>query len=399
MINNKSLNKDVLSNQTLSNRRKAMEIILSGGHTENKAIKNIVECVNQQTFAYNTIQDKILESAITFDKIYEMLNTYGRCAIIVIIANILKNNLDYVIVEKNGQEQKISASLLENIEKSPEEYTLTVVKNKYEYEKYKCIFDVNTVDTNIFFSIVGRMQSWFFGLCKYVNVIENQYVGKGKYESLSKEVVNLKNSLRGIIQNPYWYIEDKLKSIFTGDISEKLKAVKYDIDNTMINLQNSLKTDVDYIFPETLQGWYEKLPSNAKIRIYKNGEEKFLDICKDSENNIQLIDILAFYLTGLSIENWSENTPSTFYEQLICMRNTIEKDGTTEFKNGFKITYIDKKNSITEKIFDLPRSKDFVNINLLKKDIIAILKDYSRSISHSDKIEAILDVAFSEEVI
>ncbi len=162
MINNKSLNKDVLSNQTLSNRRKVMEIILSGGYTENKAIKNIVEYVNQQTFAYNTIQDKILESTLTFDKIYEMLNTYGRCAIIVIIANILKNNLDYAIVEKNGQEQKISTSLLENIEKSPEEYTLTVVKNKYEYEKYKCIFDVNTVDTNIFFSIVGRMQSWFF---------------------------------------------------------------------------------------------------------------------------------------------------------------------------------------------------------------------------------------------
>lgn len=58
------LNKENMSKQTLVNRNKAIQIILSDGTTNNRAVKNILEFAGQQSFEFLEIQKYILSGNI-----------------------------------------------------------------------------------------------------------------------------------------------------------------------------------------------------------------------------------------------------------------------------------------------------------------------------------------------
>lgn len=392
MIHNKCINKDVLSNLTKCNRHKALEIILSGGVPENKAIKNIVESVEIQTFEFLNLQKYILSKTITFSEIYNMLSDYGKGAIPVIIATLLKDNISYVVIENNEKEIDLTADLLEKIEESPSSYSLTVVSKTHIYEQYSKIF--NTPDEkNIFKSITKAMQNWLFGLSKYANIVENEYIGLGKYSPIEQDTLRFKEMLRGVQDNPYWFLKYKVINLFGTEGSERLRLVKNNIDNTILRLKHILKKDLESIFPESLYQWYSNLPEYSKNRYYKDGEENFLSICKKSAENSRLIDDLSMYLTGLSIENWEDDTPTQFYNGLIYNKSVIECTKQKEFVNGFKITFCNDDKTV-EKIFDLPSDENKELISLFKKDIQCLFNDYSNSIKNSAKIEAMLEVIF-----
>lgn len=391
MINYKSLNRDILNPVTKSNRRKALEIILFGGIPSNKSVQNILESVNQQSFEFLQIQSKILSHPQTFGEIYNMLKDFGKGAIPVIIAVVIRNNLDLAVVEKSGNELDLSVDLLEEIELDPDLYTLKIAQKDEKIYRYNELFHgKGKLESNIFKSAVNAMQEWFFGLDKYSQISKSKYLGNGKLCSLDNNLILFKSSLQEIQFNPYWYLTERLTTILDKSSLEDFKS---SIDNTLSELKETLQKDVEAIFSQNLNEWYKCLPQNAKKRIYKDGEESFLEFCK---NDTYRIEDLSKLLTGLSIENWEDDTPLLFYSRLKEIKQIVETQGVKEFTKGYKIIFIDKSGNQIEKIFDIEENENKETIRLLEKDIETVFEDFSQSMRTSTKIHAMLSVIFKE---
>lgn len=391
MINYKSLNKDILNPVTKSNRRKALEIILFGGVPSNKSVQNILESVNQQSFEFLQIQSKILSHPQTFGEIYNMLKDFGKGAIPVIIAVVIRNNLDLAVVEKSGNELDLSVDLLEEIELDPDLYTLKIAQKDEKIYRYNELFHCKgKLESNIFKSAVNAMQEWFFGLNKYSQISKSKYLGNGKLCSLDNNLILFKSSLQEIQFNPYWYLTEKLTTILDKSSLEDFKS---SIDNTLSELKENLQKDIEAVFSQSLSEWYKHLPENAKKRIYKDGEEGFLEFCK---NENYKIEDLSKLLTGLSIENWEDDTPVVFYNKLKEIKKVVETQGPQEFTKGYKIIFIDKNGNQIEKIFDIEENENQETIRLLEKDIETVFEDFSQSMRTSTKIHAMLSVIFKE---
>lgn len=389
---NKSINKDDISKQTQLNRKKAIEIILSGEKTDNKPIKSIIDSVSQQSLDFTVFENKIIETPMSFQEIYDLLKEYKRGVIPVIIATIIKNNIKFAVVKKQDEEVIINSRLFEDIEENPHLYTLSVVKDKEKFSKYSNIFYVDKRGNNIFSNIVEGMQSWFFNLDTYSAAISKEYIGLGNYKELSMKTVRFKDSLRGIHKEPYWYLSEKLPSILGVNTCKSLILEKKIIESTIERLVNVLIEDIQTIFPENLGMWYEKLPNVIKQKIFKDGEENFFKLCSLDISKDENIKSIAKYLTGISVSNWDENTPSLFFKRLIEIKDIIEENNSNSITDGFVIKLIIGGTEKTQKYIDIsnniaPKTEDiFIN------DIRALFNDYGESIRHSDKITLLCKV-------
>ena len=183
---------------------------------------------------------------------------------------------------------------------------------------------------------------------------------------------------------------EKLTTILDKSSLEDFKS---SIDNTLSELKENLQKDIEAVFSQSLSEWYKHLPENAKKRIYKDGEEGFLEFCK---NENYKIEDLSKLLTGLSIENWEDDTPVVFYNKLKEIKKVVETQGPQEFTKGYKIIFIDKNGNQIEKIFDIEENENQETIRLLEKDIETVFEDFSQSMRTSTKIHAMLSVIFKE---
>lgn len=140
--------------------------------------------------------------------------------------------------------------------------------------------------------------------------------------------------------SPYWYINNKLPSIFKKNISDKLRKAKENIDLTMKNIRQAFQSDVDYLFPEGIYNWYRSLSKETQNRIYRNGEENFLSICKKSQSSYDIDEIIS-YIIGLKLEYWNEkNTPALFYKGLKSVKKAIENKSKNTSREGIKILFL-----------------------------------------------------------
>lgn len=254
---------------------------------------------------------------------------------------------------------------------------MTYIKEHEKFDMYKDIFKLENQSTNIFFNIVDKMQSWFFNLSKYASVTTQEYIGKGKYKKVPKDITKFKDYLRGIQNNPFYYESEKILEIFENNEIYQLKQSKCFIDNTLNRLKKTLQNYIDYIFPETIDTWHRNLSTDIKNRIFADGEEKFLLLCKNKNNNNYFIESIAKYLTGISLENWNDNTPTYFYNRLMQIRNIIENNENKKIDNGFIINYIswtDKFSKILEILQNTNKDIEKVMLN----DLTALFNDYGQ---------------------
>lgn len=245
----------------------------------------------------------------------------------------------------------------------------------------------------MFLNICENIRAWFYSLPEYCATAKKQYLGKGQYININEEILNFKESLRGTAKNPYFYINSCLHDIFECDTFNKIKKAKIFTDQMIESLKLTLINDINFIFPETLYGWYKSLPDCATKRIYKNNEESFFKFCSQDSFDINK---LCKYLTGLSIENWNEETPLTFYEELIKIRKAVESIKDNKINEGFMIKYLDKSGKTIEKMFDTTQIENYEVLQILNSDLKSVFNDYGTSLSYLSKIGAVLKLAFEE---
>lgn len=396
MINKCCVNKDDIGKRAKMSRKKAIEAILLDAKTKDNTVCSIVNSVNQQDRDFIYINNKILQSPMKFDEIYSLLGCYKKGIVPVIIALIIKKNLDYAVVQEGIEEVEITADLFEKIDDNPSAYFLRVAEKSDLYEGYKSIFNLQNKSMSIFLNIFGGMQQWFFGLSDYARDISKKYIGKGKYIRVSEDTIRFKNSLRGIQSNVFWYISENFQDILGNDPVNELNKLKDDIDNTLEDLKITLKKDILEVFSGEPQKWYGNLDECVKNKIFNNNENYFLKIFATECDIEQNIGEIAKYLTGLSIENWSDNTPACFYDAILNIKNVIEKNQDKKVKNGYIINRILDDDKKFQRSLDNSFTIDKQIRCMLIRDIKALLAEYGRSIPYSAKLCIVLDMIMDE---
>ena len=386
IINNETINKNLLSKQTISSRDKIIGKLLESSLEENLGLKGTGQDVsitrglllNNGILTKNLynqlninleIEDKKLRDVLkiinnfiskenpaewkNFKELYDKLilpeNNIGlkRGVIPIYLALIIHKYKKYLIIKSEIGEEKIDVELLNKINETPENYSIcmeTLNDERGDYlDKLSQLFEEYQLGeknglNNFKYQIIS-MKQWYLSLPKFSKETTIEYLGNLNYIEIPKERREFLNSLRLDIENPREYLFKNLFKIFgyknfNIGIIEELKESKKFFENLLENLKERLLKDINDIFNgekeksiiSILKDWEESLQEKTKEYIFNKNENKVLELIRESGNNEKLfIEKLARMVTSLRIEDWNKNTIERFLKEVKEIKTTIEE--------------------------------------------------------------------------
>ena len=386
IINNETINKNILSRQTIGSRDRIVGKLLENTLEENLGLKGTGQDVsitrglllnngiltknlyNQMNINLD-IEDKKLRDVLkiidnfiakesatqwkSFKELYDKLllpeNSIGlkRGVIPIYLALIIHRYKKSLIVKSERGEEKIDAELLNNINEKPEEYSVYLESLNSEKEEYvERLSDLfaeyqmgERAEINSFKHQVITMKQWYLSLPKFSKESTVKYIGSLNYEDITKEKREFLSSLRMEIENPREYIFEKLFRIFgyrnfNIEVVEKIRECKGYYENLLESLEEKLLEDIRGIFGgteeigviSTLKDWEESLNSKTREHIFNKNENRVLELIRESGNNEKLfVEKLARVISSLRIEDWNRNTIERFLEELKNIKLSVEE--------------------------------------------------------------------------
>jgi hypothetical protein len=229
----------------------------------------------------------------------------------IYIAVVLHHCKKNLVIKNKGNEVRITADLLNSINENPDEYSVFLEDWNEEKAKYmtelESIFSEYVIEKekayNSFSFIVFAMNRWYMSLPKYVKEMSKIYCGINSKESnkpVPREQKKFINSLRQIDNNSREYLFEKIFTFFGMNefnlmILNHIKATKQAFDMAKGNLINVLISDVKTIFggqntknaslTSVIKDWYESLGENTINYLFTNNESKILELMKSITND------------------------------------------------------------------------------------------------------------------
>ena len=462
VINNEVINKDVISTQATNSRAKLVDGILANTIQHNlgltgtgqevsfmrstlKMTEIYVEENDQVSLQLINLKDKNLEYVLSlikefmlsttkngitnFSALYNQLTNpeyhigLKRGIIPVYIAVVLHFYKRYAVILKNGREIEINARLLEAINNSPDDYDLFL--EQWDSEKEQYIQNLENIfapfihpaekEYNNFEYIVHAIQRWYLQLPKYVKEIKHIYKGNGESAPADSSVIRLLNSLHTPEINARDFLFNKILWIldikeFNLSIVQKIKKLKYDIDNIKPNLLETLAKDLikefgtssmskEATLSSVVLDWTEKLDETVKMHMFNCSENDLLRLCFDITPDYQkFIEDVARPATGLRIDDWGEITidgclrsVESFIKHVNEFDSNVKNSTSNSVAGSYKISFIDDDGAESYKTFDktvLPE-----NAQLLYNDIESMLtEEYGGSLTESEKRQVLIDI-------
>ena len=388
IINNESINKNILPTVAINSRAKLLNGLLSTKLEPNLGllgtgqdvsimrstlvqtgvIKNVAEAPEivvapedeNMKFMLHTIQSFLADAGVNgeqnFGVLYERLTRpeYGiglKAGLIPIyIAAVIHLNRSNLVIKKGNVEQKITADLLNGINDNPSNYSVvlenwneekTVYLNQLEQLFEKHVYEQEKV-YNSFAYIVSAMNRWYMSLPKYAKEMTKTYKGKEEFKTISGSHRKFVNSLKQLDINPREYLFEKVFVLFgfkefSTDVVDNITQTKKEYDGAIAALNKALVSDVKIIFTpkgqevrgsltSIIQDWYSSLKDTTIQHLFANSENQILDLMKTITNDeITFIQRLAKAVTALRVEDWNEGTVTTFIKDLIVFKETIEE--------------------------------------------------------------------------
>lgn len=280
-----------------------------------------------------------------------------RGVIPVFEACVLHQYKEHLVVKEGDDEIEVSVDLLNSINEEPNEFTAFMEvwneqKAAYIDALEKLFFDhiiEKEREYNSFSYITRAMQRWFISLPKYSKDIKEIYRGNGRYVEIEKEKHRFIVSLRTPSINAREYLFEKLPQIFSPatideGIIDELSKTKTTYDRVKINLIDVLAKDLIKLFdpcaakeaslPSTIRDWCDSLSEHISSHIFDGNNAKIFQLMQTVTNDYRLfVERLAKASTGLRIDDWNDRTVEKFSETMMLFKNTIEKCNNQE-KNG-----------------------------------------------------------------
>jgi DNA-binding Lrp family transcriptional regulator len=456
VINNESINKNYLPTVAVNSRTKilsgllATELAPSLGLTgtgqdvsimrstliQTEVVQNVdskptinLEPSNENLTAVLRIISNFFNNASSnngsnFGELYENLTLpkyhigLKRGLIPIYVAVVLHLYKQNIVVKYKNEEIKITPDLLNEINESPSDYS--VILDDWNEEKAAYLAGLEKIFSsyiserekayNGFAFIQLAMNRWYMDLPKYARDFKEIYVGiEEKSKSLDKQRKGFINSLKQLDNNPREYLLVKLFSIFkitevSANILNIIESTKSEFDNAIPNLITTLIADVKSIFmakqkkatlTSVLKDWCETLSKDTLQHLFPQNENRILDLMKALSNDESaIIQRLAKAVTGLRIEDWSNDTIKLFITQLQKFKQIVEdynikKNNSIINTDEYKLTF---KADGEEVVKSFSKAKYSPKAKLLLNEITSAIEEMGEAVTEQEKRQVLIDV-------
>jgi len=411
VINNESINKDILPTVAINSRNKLLAGLLESELDVNLGLTGTGQDVsfmrstliqtgillNESTkpIITTTPADENMRSVLmvindflvgansrgrNFKELYDTLTLPGhgyglkKGIMPIYIAAILHHHKKYIVIKNKADEVKITPDLLNSINESPQTYTVYMESWSYEkslyIEKLTALFadhvSEKEKDYNTFAYIVFAMSRWYMSLPKYAKELKEVYGGKNDSKNDKAIAPHLK-FLIGLKQpsiNAREFLFEKLFEIykyndFTISIIDNIKDAKELFDGAKTTLTKALIDDAKDIFgandkrgatlTSIIKDWYEGFKPMTVNHLFANNEEKTLQLMASISNDEKIfMERLAKTVTGLRLDDWDKPNIIDFLGYLEQMKKTVEEFDTRAVKSSAGSTDIYKLSFVSK---------------------------------------------------
>lgn len=318
----------------------------------------------------NVIQAFFNEAGINgetnFEVLYERLTHpehhigLKRGVIPIYLAVVLHHIKKSVTILCRNREERITPDLLNGINELPENYS--VIMDDWNAEKAEYItqleelFRTTIIERekayNSYAYIVYAMSRWYMGLPKYAKELDAVYIGQ-THEKKTKRITQNRrkflNSLKQTEINPREFLFEKLFTTFGMNefnlgVLDNVAAAKAEFDNALSRMTHTLICDVKKIFgngninetlTSSIKNWYESLSTQTVQHLFINNENRVLELMQTITNDeVSFIQRLGKTVTGLRMEDWNNATIEAFIQDLISIKNAVEEYDREKPTNG-----------------------------------------------------------------
>lgn len=460
VINNESINKNILPTVAINSRAKLLSGLLEDELKPNLGLTGTGQDVSvmrstliQTGVLQNCETTPILETAPDDERMHDMLLTiqaffadaganggsnfailYDRLTrhenhiglklgvIPIYIAVILHSFKKSVTIKNKEREERITPSLLNEINENPKDYTVVLddwSAEKAEYiTRLETVFCQTIVEREKAYSnyayIVYAMIRWYMSLPKYVKDMDAIYMGvdaKKTYQPLQKEHKRFLNSLKQTDINPREYLFERVFSIFGLEqfslcVLDNIRSTKDEFDRALAQLIVILTADVKSIFgncqpnsslTSTIKDWIESLTERTMQHLFANNENQVLDLMRTISNDeSSFVQRLGKAVTGLRIEDWNSSIIDSFISDLELFRETVEEynnRATVDIDlaaDAYKIFFSDENGNEVVRSFGKTVYSD--RAKLLLNEMNTALEEMGQSITEQEKRQILMEL-------
>lgn len=443
IINNELINKHELTTPIKKARNIIIDMLLNNSYLNFDYNKNSVECTlfratvvnkgllgNKDTYSddIRVILEQINEffvrannEEVSFDILYDsLISNKNKISIRkgilpIYLAFVLKDyKEESIIYLKSGRSSKkelvLDVNIIENINNNPADYIIKVEEGTAEKDTY-----VNTLleifseylqkkSTNKYVDIVQGMRSWIQSLSLFTqnhkyDFVTNELI-KGEIVKLRSELVKYEINYRSFV------FEDLLKYLKAENYNEclmKLKEVKAYLNSHDNRVREHLikvtKEVIDKHYKGTLTGslikWYTDLTDDQKEHLYNTETNKFMKFIQSNEHSeIEAVNKLAQIFTGLSIEDWNDNSINAYLEGIKESKSLVEDyEIAADSQDGqglIKIIFEAQEEAAVEKTFNKTEISPIGST--LFNAIEEVIDEYGYSVDDNEKRNILMEI-------
>ena len=361
---------------------------------------------------------------ILYDRLLHHENHIGlkRGVIPIYLAVVMHPIKKNITIRNRDREERITPSLLNDINEIPENYSVVLEDwstEKAEYmEKLADLFNKTIVEReknyNSYAYIAYAMSRWYMSLPKYAKDLDSTYMGsaaKTQYKPLPKDFRRFLNSLKQTEINPREYLFEKMLSIFglsefSLTLLDKIKGAKNEYDNALNSLIKTLVVDIKLVFGKgasngtltsVIKDWYESLSERTLQHLFTNNENRILELMRDISNDeSSFVQNLGKFISGLRIDDWNNDTINAFLRDLVGFKAIVEEYNhkiATKIENGsntYEIVFSDMAGNKIVKSFNKTEYSN--RAKLLLNEMTTALEEMGQSITEQEKRQVLMEL-------
>lgn len=380
---------------------------------------------------FSTIQ-KFCESSkveTSFSKLIDILvnpkNHIGlrRGVIPIYLATVLSEFKQNATIKKDGTEVPVNAETLCDISESPEQFTIKI--EKWNEDRAEYIHSTETLfadfiledekKKNDFAYLVNAILRWYRSLPKYTKQAKKIFQASTGNKPIPSGFLKFSNLLQQGGLGAQETLFEKIPQAFgetecNSNTFDKLHQAKQFLDDRQNNLISSLIQETELVFNKKaslqkslknlIAEFCKKLDSQVESHVFENGAHKLLDLYRAVSNDeIATIQNMALLLTGLNIDDWSDETISIFFNRLqelnttlLQFKNASQSAATPNSKSslaGYTVQFL-RRNETVSKSFQ--KVECSVRAKSLEEEIWRTIEEMGQSVTDAEKRQVLVSL-------
>lgn len=382
---------------------------------DDEKIKNVLNII----MAF--FRDTSVNGETSFGKLYHKLTSaeYGiglkRGVIPVYIAVVLNAVKKDIVIHYKNEEVKITSDLLNSINEMPDVYSAVMEdwnEDKSVYlQSLESTFSEFIIEReksyNSFTYIAYAMNRWYMALPRCSKEMTEFYDNSQK---VPKEYTRFISTLKQPTNNTREFLIVKLPKIFKQEtitiaIADSIKSAKIAFESGKVRLTNKAIEETKRVFTNassasltsTLKDWYETLKPETLQYQFPNNENTIISLISSITNDeTTFINRLAKAVVGLRLDDWNFANLEKFTGSLSNFKKTVDNynsqnhDINKNDKSFCSLTFVNDGGKEITRVIE--KTDYSKRAKLLYNDISAAIEEMGQSITEQEKRQILIDI-------